>query len=153
MLVRKIIAVLICIAIFFSTVSLVHAQVTGSVWTTYNNNPTDYSNQFAFGQTIYIFWSVSSGGPVHIIIVNNNGATIADLGTQISTQPATWQIPNNLASGIYYVVIPGQGYYPIAVASVYVTPESNWGSLTVTAAAFAAFGVFGIFKIKHRKLD
>lgn len=148
---RRLIAGLICIVILASTVSLVHAQQTGAIWTTYDNNPTHTVSQFADNQIVYIFWSVS--GPVHIVIYDNYGNVVADSGSLLSTQPVIWQIPSNLASGIYYAVIPGQGYYPIAVASIYVVPESVWGTLTVTTAGFAAFGAFGIFKINRKKQD
>jgi hypothetical protein len=68
----------------------------------------------------------------------------------MGAQPLVWTPTQN---GYYYIVCKGAvSYsYPIAVASVFILPESVLGTLMATVAGFAAFGTIGAIKLKRGK--
>ena len=77
-----------------------------------------------------------------INIYDSDGNLVSNFVSQTS-QPATW-VPR--AVGTYYIVIPGKGVLPIAVASILVVPESVLGTLMATVVGFAAVGTVMVVK-------
>lgn len=148
-----VISLILVITCFALATSLVQAgtATTASVWT--EDSAGNKVNFFNPGQTVYIYWNVGpSDGTVDIYIVNTAGATIVTIGTNLGpgAQPQTW---TPTAPGYYYVVAKGavEYYYPIAVASIFILPESAFGTIMATTAGFAAFGTIAIVKRKYTK--
>ena len=128
-------------------INLVNAT-TGSIWTTSDLAGTIETSQFAPGQTVYIFWEVNPSGSADVEIWtkigDNMGVVLVDFGPIAGTS-TSWIAQE----GEYYIRIEGVGTFPIAVASIFVVPESVLGTVMATVTGFAAFGA--VYLIKHKR--
>lgn len=134
-------------------INLVNATtevVTGSIWTTSDEAGTLRTNEFVVGQTVYIFWDTTADS-AHVEIYQRNGDNIGPLEEDLGTisdadAPAEWESKE----GYYYILIPSEGLFPIAVSTIFVVPESLLGTVMATVACFAAFGA--VFVVKRNRL-
>lgn len=135
-----------------SAISLVAADAptatSGSVWTSDTNDPNNHVSDFIVGEQVYIFWSTAigstPGGTVNIEVINADTDvtvyTFAGGPFTMAQQPKIW-VPTE--PGNYMIILNGQfASRPIAVATVFVAPESIFGALTAIGACFAGFVVF-----------
>jgi hypothetical protein len=142
---------IVCTVALLSTVCVVYAGTanSASVWTTdILANP---KNSFGPAELIYIRWNPAPPlSTVDITVVNvaNNVVAGPWLNQPIGNAPI---ICGPLAPGYYFVLVNGQPAFAIAVASLFVVPESVLGTLMATVAGFAAFGAFRIVKRNRRK--
>jgi uncharacterized repeat protein (TIGR01451 family) len=130
------------------TITLVGADAA-SVWTT--NNLGDSKSQFNLGETVFIYWNPAPlGSVVDIKVVDSTNTVIAGpwLSQPVSNAPLSFVPPG---PGVYSVLVNGQPAWTIAVATLFVVPESILGTLMATVAGFAAFATLGIVKRKHAK--
>jgi hypothetical protein len=153
-------AFIMCLLSIGITAGLVHAAGTAdvaSVWVTSDQLGNIKVNTFTPGQIVWIWFNAIDSVPnpsVDIKIVDPAGNLVyqpANWIGYIGGQPLQWtpQTP-----GYYYIVINGAGFsgiYPIAVASVFVLPESAIGTLMAIAAGLAAVGTFRIVRSKKNK--
>ena len=156
---RTIVVALLCVFVLALSVSLVHAAGTAqvaSVWA--EDGLGNKLNVFNPGDTVTIKWHATyTDGTtdalctVDIRIVNTAGVTVATpvTGGACPDGTTTW----TAVAGYYYIVCDGavSYVYPIAVASIFILPESALGTLMATGAGFAAFGTIGAIKLKRGK--
>jgi hypothetical protein len=140
----------ICAVALLSTVCFAYAGTAkqASVWTTDINAVP--KNTFGPVELIYIWWNPDPAGTtVDITVVDAaNNVVVGPLVNQpIGNAPI---VCGPLAPGYYFVLVNGQPAFNIAVASLFVVPESVLGTLMATVAGFAAFGAFRIVK-RNRK--
>jgi hypothetical protein len=155
MLRRKVIAIgILCVLSLALSISLVNAAGTAevaSVWA--EDGSGNKLNVFNPGDTVTIKWHATlqdgTAGTVDIKIVKTDGSTLVTLvtGGAGPDGSTTW----TAVAGYYYIVCEGavSYVYPIAVASIFILPESALGTLMATTAGFAAFGTIAIVKRKR----
>jgi hypothetical protein len=158
MLRRKVIALgILCVLSLALSISLVNAAGTAevaSVWA--EDGSGNKLNVFNPGDTVTIKWhatykdgTTDAACTVDIKIVKTDGSTLVTLVTGGATPDGstTW----TAVAGYYYIVCEGavSYVYPIAVASIFILPESALGTLMATTAGFAAFGTIAIVKRKR----
>ena len=144
---------LLSIIVLCSAISLVAGVVTptatsGSVWTSNTNDPANRVSNFLVGEQVYVFWDTAvgatPGGTVNIEVINaDTEVTVYAFAGDPFTmgdQPKIW-VPNE--PGYYQICLNGKFVTrPVAVATVFVAPESIFGTLTAIGACFAGFVVF-----------
>jgi len=148
------IALLVGLMVFALTATVVHAApaTVASVWTTDSSNTL--TNNFSVGNTVYIHWTVGNdGGTVNIYVVDASLVVVATVGSNVGvgSSPLTWIA--NVAPGNYYIVVQGalSLFFPIAVASIFVVPESALGTVMAATVGFAAFGTVALVKQRRSK--
>ena len=122
-----------------------------SVWTT--NNLGDPKSQFNQGETVYIYWNPAPpGSVVDIKVVDSSDVVVAGpwLAQPVGNAPLSFVPPG---PGMYRVLVNGQPAWTIAVATLFVVPESILGTLMATFAGFAAFVTIGVVKSKNKKTN
>jgi hypothetical protein len=108
-------------------------------------------NQFNLGETVYVklVSTAPAGSTADIQVV--------DTASNIVAGPWMDQVAGSINSftpasaGYYIVLVNGQPAFTIAVATLFVLPESVFGTLAAVGAAFAAFGTVAIVKKKQQK--
>ena len=129
------------------TITLVGANAA-SVWT--KNNLGDFKSQFNPTETVFIYWHPSpAGSVVDIKVVDSANIVIAGpwLAQPVGNAPLSFVPPG---PGVYRVLVNGQPVWVIAVATLFVVPESILGTLMTTFAGFAAFATLGIVRRKRK---
>lgn len=153
------IVVMLCVLALAFSVNLVHAANanTASVCATSDAAGNTKANFWSTPSTIYIWWTAQQAdgtpGTVDIEIQDSAGNTVVGpiLNQPMGAQPIIWNAP----VGYYYLVVKGSAgvasyKYPIAVASVFIIPESLLGTLMATVAGFAAFGAIRLKRVKNK---
>lgn len=105
------------------------------------------------GQPIYIKYTINAGKTATIEIMSDGpdgSAPPTLVGSYIWTSVVgTGMKTISLSTpGVYEADVNGARVTPIAVASIFVLPESVIGALAAIGAGLAAFG---IFQYKHKK--
>jgi hypothetical protein len=125
--------------------SLVKATVA-SVWTTdISNNP---KNEFSPSESVFIHWHPTpDNAVVDIKVVDTSNNVVAGPWNNlpVSNTPLSFVPPH---SGYYKVLVNGQPASEIAVATVFVLPESVLGTIMTLFTGLAAFAIFAGFKTK-----
>jgi hypothetical protein len=119
---------------------------SASVWA--EDSSGTYRNKFNIGETMYIYWNEApSGSTVDINVTDSVGNVLASWVNQPESANGTltYTFPS---AGYYFVVCNGAQPFPIAVATIYVVPESVLGTISIVAIGFAAYA---IVKMKPRK--
>ncbi len=166
MRIRKAVAVaILCAIALASFVSITNAQVRNPTGTASSVskawagvNIADVSGVVTVGSTVYIYWEgvqPPSTGTVYVTVYKPDGSMLGSWGPFTPSQSG---IPSFVASlpGNYYIVLDGYPSYHlfttfVAGISVFVLPESVFGTLAAIGAGFAAFGTVKVYR--KRKKD
>ncbi|XES78349.1 MAG: hypothetical protein ACBZ72_05600 [Candidatus Bathyarchaeia archaeon] len=107
-------------------------------------------NQFNHGETVYVklVSTAPDGSVADITILDSDGNVVAGPWMAQSAGSINSFVPPT--SGYYFVNVNGQPVFTIAVATLFVLPESVFGTLAAVGAAFAAFGTIAIVKKKQK---
>jgi hypothetical protein len=157
---KALVASVIGVLFLFSIVSFANAQVrnpTGTAnsvskaWAGVDIN--DFSGTVSLGSTVYVFWtgvSPPATGTVYVTIYNPDGSMLSTSGPYTPAQSGT---PSFVASlpGNYYIVLDGYPSYHlvttfVAGVSLFVLPESVFGTLAAVGAGFAAVGTVKLYR-------
>jgi uncharacterized repeat protein (TIGR01451 family) len=120
---------------------------SASVWTT--NNVGTAKSEFNLGETVFIYWHPSPDNAIVDIQVKDqaNNVVLGPLLNQpIANSPVAF---NPAAPGYYTVLIDGQPAFTIAVATLFVLPESLLGTLMSIVACLAA--AVTVYTTKQKK--
>jgi hypothetical protein len=152
------ITIVLCIFIFASAIGFASATEAnrGSVWSTTDGNPNNWETDFLVGQSIYINWlakPVGSTVDISVTFEDDSGVPLANGETGlllVQIESGTiYFVP--MKPGDYTIHMNGAEDVQIAVATVFVVPESTLGTLMAALASLAAFGTIGIVKRKRPK--
>jgi hypothetical protein len=110
---------------------------SASVWA--EDSAHTYKNQFLVGETMYIYWSDSpAGSTVDIKVTDSSNNVLASWTNQPESANGTLTYTFT-QPGYYFIVCNGAQAFPIAVATIFVVPESVLGTLGVLTVGFAAY--------------
>jgi hypothetical protein len=116
------------------------------VWA--EDSAKNYRNQFNVGETMHIYWNDDPpGSTVDINVTNSVGTVLASWTNQPESANGTLAYTFS-SPGYYFIDCGGAPVFPIAVATIFVIPESVLGTLTVLGVGFAAYG---LVKMRHAK--
>ncbi len=130
--------------------------LSASVWMTDSvGNP---QNQYTPGENVYIYWNrAPTDSTVDITVVDADNTVVAGPYTNqpLGNAPLSFTPP---APNFYVVMVNGQAFITIGVASFFVAPEVNvapetpFGTIAAIFACFAAFATINITRAKNKKL-
>lgn len=151
----------LCAIAFILSLSIANVQANptgtaGSVSSAWaGQNPTDYTGVVPLGSTVHIYWTGVQNpttGTVVITVIDPNGAFVTNFAGH-AWGPSDSGTPSFTASmvGNYYIVFDGWPSYHlfttvVAGISVFVVPESVFGTLAAVGAGFAAFATVNIYR-------
>lgn len=157
---KALVASIIGVLLLVSIVGFANAQVrnpTGtatsvsSAWAGVAIN--DLSGTVGLGSTVFVFWTGVSPpaiGTVYVTIYDPNGNMVSSTGPWTPAQSGTPSFVANIP-GNYLIVFDGFPSYhlittQVAGVSLFVLPESVFGTIAAVGAGFAAVGTVKLYR-------
>jgi hypothetical protein len=144
--VKRIIPLVLCVAVLASAVNLVSAGYSQhtSVWTENSNNDRKFI--FGLGEKVMINWDNPSGDSVDIKVFYQDLTLVGSWENQPCTGEVEFQPPSH---GFYIIFCKGEWICQFGVGLFFVVPESPFGPIMALGMGFGVFGVFRIVKIRR----
>ena len=152
----------LCAIAFILSLNIANVQASTGTATSVSKawagvNINDDSGVVNLGSTVHIYWTgVSpSTGTVYVTVYKPDGTFLQSWGPLDPTKSGTPSFTTSMV-GNYYIFLDGYPSYHmfstiVASVSVFVVPESVFGTLAAVGAGVAAFGTFGLIKVKRKK--
>jgi hypothetical protein len=130
------------------SLAIAGTALSASVWAEDSTNTP--RNEYSVGETMYINWNENPvGSTVDITVTDSAHNPLQTWLNQDPTKKLTlsYTFP---APGYYFIETAGAQPFLIAVATIFVIPESVLGTLLAVAVGFAAFGIVRMKRTKNK---